>query len=180
MTVHAFVDESRRGSVYTIAVAIAQPANLRQLRRDLRGLLLPGQRELHFNDQKDPRRRVLADAIARMPIEVWIYRRCIERYAEPARQECVDRVVGDLLVSGAHRLVLDTRAQLDAKDEATIRDVILRQPQDHDRFVYEHVDSAYESLLWIADAAAWCFGAGGNWRKRIEPVVTAVVDVDQP
>jgi hypothetical protein len=43
--------------------------------------------------------------------------------------------------------------------------------------VYEHVDSTSESLLWIADIVAWCFGAGQEWRKRIDPIVTTVVDL---
>lgn len=177
MTVHAFVDESRRSSLYIVAAAIAQPANLRHLRRDLRALLLPGQRELHFNDQKDPRRRALADAMARLPLEVWIYHRTVSRYAEPSRQECIDRISSDLLARGAHRLVLDTRGQLDANDEVTIRTAVIRHPH-RTRFVYEHVDSTSEALLWAADAAAWCYGAGGHWRKRIDQIVAGVVDLD--
>jgi len=176
MTVHAFVDESRRGSHYIVAVALVEPGNLRLLRRDLRGLLRPGQRELHFNDQKDPQRRVLADAIARLPVEVRIYRRCIDRYAEPARQVCIDRLVCDLLTDGAHRLVLDSRAQLDAKDEATIWAAIRRHPH-RTRLVFEHFDSASEAVLWVADATAWCFGAGGAWRRRVDPIVREVIDV---
>jgi hypothetical protein len=176
MTVHAFADESRRGSTYLIATAVAHPANLRFIRRGLRSLLLPGQRELHFNDQKDPRRRMLADAIARLPLEVLIYRRCIDRYVEAARQECINRIACDLLARGAHRLVLDSRAQLDTHDAATIRTVFIRQPEC-EKFVYEHVDSVGESLLWVADAGAWCFGAGGAWRRRINPIVSGVIDL---
>jgi len=179
MTVHAFVDESRRGSQYTMAVAIAEPVKLRLLRRDLRGLLLPAPRELHFNDQKDPRRRVLSDVIARLPVRVAIYRRSVDRYVESSRQECVDRLCCDLLAQGAHRLVLDSRAQLDRHDAATIRTAMLRHP-DCKRFVYEHVDSTSESMLWVADATAWCFGAGGHWRRRVEPIVSSVNDLDYP
>jgi hypothetical protein len=176
MTVHAFADESRRGSTYLIAVAIADPGYLRPLRRELRGLLLPGQRELHFNDQKDRRRRVLSDAIARLPVEARVYRRTCDNHGEPARQHCIDRIVCDLLSLGAQRLVLDSRSQLDSKDEVTIRSAIVRHPH-HTRFTYEHVDSASESLLWVADAVAWCFGAGGHWRKRVDRIIGTIVDL---
>jgi hypothetical protein len=27
---------------------------------------------------------------------------------------------------------------------------------------------------------AWCFNAGGYWRKRIDPIVGAVIDLDCP
>jgi hypothetical protein len=177
MPIHAFVDESCRGQRYIVAAAIATPGNLRRLRRDLRGLLLPGQRELHFNDQQDPRRRVVADAIARLPIEVRIYHRTRERYFESARQECIKRLTDDLLAADGHRLVLDSRGELDKKDESTIRTIFAGHPFE-DRFNYEHLESTCEPMLWIADTAAWCFGAAGVWRKRIDPIISAVIDLD--
>jgi hypothetical protein len=179
MTVHAFVDESRRGSVYFLATATAEPTNLRLLRRELRCVLLPGQRELHFKKEKEPRQRRLAVTISRLPVEVHIYLRACERKEELARQACVQQLARDLLDRGAHRIVFDSRDQQDAKDEATIRAVVAHHPH-RTRFVYEHVDSASEPLLWVADAAAWCFGAGGGWRKQIEPIVAGVTDLNQP
>jgi hypothetical protein len=41
------------------------------------------------------------------------------------------------------------------------------------------VDSASEPLLWIADIAAWCHGAGREWRRRIDRITAAVIDLDQ-
>jgi uncharacterized protein DUF3800 len=177
MTVHAFVDESRRGSTYFVAGAIAIPADLRQLRRELNGLLLPRQRELHFHTEKDPRRRGLADAIARLPAEVQIYTRSCERSDEPARQKCLEQVIRDLLDRGAHRLVIDSRSHRDKSDEATIRGVVARHPHTVP-LVYEHLESTSEPMLWIADAAAWCFKRGGQWRKRIDQIISGVIDLD--
>ncbi|WP_410622993.1 hypothetical protein [Amycolatopsis sp. cmx-8-4] len=42
---------------------------------------------------------------------------------------------------------------------------------------YEHVDSTAEPLLWISDAVAWCFGAGGDWRRRASPLITETFTV---
>jgi hypothetical protein len=36
---------------------------------------------------------------------------------------------------------------------------------------YEHRRSYEEPLLWVADAAAWCYGAAGERRRRIKQVV---------
>jgi hypothetical protein len=179
MPVHAFADESRRGSTYHLAAAIAEPATLRALRRDLRSLLLPGQRELHFKREKEPRQRQLADAIARLPLCVRIYVSSCDRTEEIARQACIEALACDLFDARAHHLVLDSRSELDRNDEATIRTTIRRHPHQV-RFRYSHVDSTTESLLWVADAAAWCFGAGGGWRKRIKPIVAAVIDLNRP
>ena len=179
MTVHAFVDESARNGRYLIAAAIVDPAQLSQLRRTMCHLLLPGQRELHFKHEKPSRRRLLADKIACQPVEVHIYARSWHRVDEPARQDCMDRLVRDLIARDAHRMVIDSRRTQDINDERTLRSLLAPLPSAS-KLVYEHVDSKRESLLWIADAVAWCHGAGGEWRKRVASITAAVVDLDCP
>lgn len=77
---------------------------------------------------------------------------------------------------GAHRLVIDTRNVRDTHDERTLRGALGPLPSAS-LLVYEHVDSTSEPLLWIADVVAWCFGAGREWRKRIDPVTSTIVDL---
>jgi hypothetical protein len=108
---------------------------------------------------------------------VRIYSRSWHRDDEPARQICLDRLVCDLVAREAHRLVIDTRRTQDINDERTLRRVLGPHPSAS-KLVYEHVDSKSESLLWIADAVAWCHGAGRDWRKRVDPIIAAVIDLD--
>ncbi|MFL6118956.1 DUF3800 domain-containing protein [Actinophytocola sp.] len=176
MTVHAFVDESARPPQYLIAAAIVEPSQVRLLRQSMRGLLMPGQRELHFKKERPIRRRALADAVARLPVEVCVYSHPCRKLDEEARQVCMTRLANDLLARQAHRLVIDSRNEQDIYDERTLRRLLGSHPSAS-RLVYEHVDSTSESLLWIADIVAWCFGAGREWRKRIDPIATAVVDL---
>jgi hypothetical protein len=42
---------------------------------------------------------------------------------------------------------------------------------------YEHVRSADEPLLWVADVVAWAYGAAGDWRRRTEKVIGKVIDL---
>jgi hypothetical protein len=177
VTVHAFMDESTRGDSYLLCAAVAEPAQLRGLRKQITGLLLPGQHELHFHNEKDPRRRVLADKIARLSISVIIYRTVTApRTEERDRQRCLERAVQDLRNLRAHRLIMDTRKDRDRHDKATIRKVLGHHDRS-DEFTYHHVASEHEPLVWIADITAWCFGAGGDWRRRITPVVEKVIDL---
>jgi hypothetical protein len=37
---------------------------------------------------------------------------------------------------------------------------------------YDHRPSDTDSALWIADAVCWAVGAGRNWRRRIDPMLT--------
>lgn len=39
---------------------------------------------------------------------------------------------------------------------------------------YEQQRAAAEPLLALPDAVAWCRARGGEWRRRVEPVITGV------
>src|SRR5262249_5762964 len=179
VSVHAFVDESRRGQVYRVAVALVDPADLARLRKLLRSLLIPGQRELHFKRETAERARMIVSRLVAAQARVRVYMRSCTDGEETTRQVCLNRLVSDLVIDGAHRLVLDARAGRDAHDQRTIRTVLGKQPRDLG-LTYEHLDSTCEPLLWIADATAWCVGAGGDWARRIAPVLAGIVDLDRP
>jgi hypothetical protein len=177
VTVRAFMDESTRGDKYLLCAVIVEPGDLKALRRHITGLLLPGQHELHFHNEKEPRKRVLADRIARLSVTVTIYRTATTpRTEEHDRQRCLDQAVRDLRELRAHRLVMDTRKERDQHDKATIRRVLGHHARS-DEFTYHHVASECEPLVWVADVAAWCFGAGSDWRRRISPIVQKVIDL---
>ena len=184
VSVHAFIDESHRRQFYLVAVAIANPGDLTMLRRNLRGMLLPGAREVHFRKEKDERRRFLASRIAKLPVEVTVYASGCGRADEPARQACLARLTEDLIIRGAHRMVLDSRNTRDGNDRDsidrnTIRKTLGKRPSET-HLVYEHVLSTSEELLWVADAVAWCWGQGNDWRKRVKPIVVRQITLDAP
>ncbi|WP_236795769.1 hypothetical protein [Amycolatopsis sp. GM8] len=175
MPVHAFIDESGRGHRYFICVAVIDPADLAPTRKRLSALLLPGQRELHFKTEKPPRRRLLADRIAELPVNANIYEAaCMPKTEEQSRQRCLEQAICDLVEVQAHRVVLDSREEQDRHDRATIYQTLGRKNSD---LTHEHLNSASVPLLWIPDAVAWCYGAGGDWRRRIMPVVSKVIEI---
>lgn len=176
MTLHAFADESRRGDTYLMAMAVVDPSELAALRKAVRGLLFSGQRELHCKKESPSRRRLIASTLVDFPVRVWLYTRSCRDTAEVARQECLARMVDDLLAAGGQRLVLDTRENRDRQDEATIRAVLGGQPR-WSGLTYEHLDGGQELVLGVPDTVAWCYGAGGDWRRRIAPAVADVIQV---
>ncbi|CAL9667294.1 hypothetical protein SUDANB95_07269 [Actinosynnema sp. ALI-1.44] len=180
MTVHAFVDESRRQDTYYLAAALVPPPReLVSLRTRLRGLRFPGQRELHFQKETPSRRRLIVSALCRFGVEVNVYSADCGRGEERARQECLVRLVQDLLGLGAVRLVLDSREGRDVHDRETIRRV-LRKTDRERALSYDHLESTGEPLLWIADVVGWCHGAGGDWGRRVEPVLGDLIRLDWP
>src|SRR6184192_915020 len=71
VTGHVFVDESKRGG-YLVTAAVL-PSNLGRARQAVRGLILPGQRRLHFTHESDNRRKQILDVIAELRPTVTIY-----------------------------------------------------------------------------------------------------------
>ncbi len=94
------------------------------------------------------------------------------------RQRCLRQLPRDLTAARAHRLVLEGRDDRDALDARTLRATLGAQPS-LGGVVYEHLDSTQEPLLWIPDALGWCYGAGGDWRRRVACAINAVIDCDQ-
>ncbi len=179
MTVHVFVDESRRNDTYYLAAAIVQLKDLARLRQQLRRLLFPGQRELHFQREKPARRRLLLAKVVEFDIRVDIYRSSCRAGEEAARQECLARLTDDMLDIKAGRVVFDSRPGRDKLDVFTIRRALGKWARETG-VAYEHLDSTADPLLWLADIAAWCHGAGDDWARRIAPVIGNVIRLDWP
>ncbi|WIX79689.1 hypothetical protein QRX50_02470 [Amycolatopsis carbonis] len=177
MSVHAFVDESARNRQFLLCMTLVEPKHLNQTRRALSGLLLRGARELHFKKEKDPRRRQLIDQMAKLSISARIYTAsCAPKTEEAARQRCLIQAVEDLLEMGAHRLVLDSRSHRDTHDRGTLQHALGERPSKT-ALTYEHLDSNLEPLLWVSDAVAWCFGAGGTWAQRASGLIAEHIKV---
>jgi len=172
---HAFVDESLQSS-YLLAAAILKPADLAATRTLLRALRQGPQPRIHFQTEGDARRRKIAAELVAAGLRTRIY---TGRGREEAmRQACLRRLVRDLLAMGTQRLVLETRGRReDLADSHTIRTVLGPRPRAAG-LEYEHRRAHEEPLLWVPDVVAWCHGAGGDWRRRVSPLVEAIVDLD--
>jgi hypothetical protein len=166
---HVFVDESKRGSYYVAAAAVA-PARASETQRSIRQLTRPGQRRIHFKSENDSSRRSLLSAMCGLDVRVQLY--IVRGEADKvARTMCLQALVSDLAESGAARLTIERDASLIQADRRTIREAL----HVHDyatALTYEHVAPADNALLWVSDAVAWCYQAGGDWMRRAGPLVS--------
>jgi hypothetical protein len=177
VSVHAFVDESFRDGRYLLAVALVSPAELRRVRGEMRHLRKPHQREVHFQREKPQRRREILDQVVAVGVQVSIYTAaCRGRDQERARAACLHRLVLDLVAVGAQRLILDSRPGRDTMDNRTIRDALAKSTAIQDRLSWDHLDSVSDPLIWISDVVGWAYGAGGDWLRRVAPILVDVVD----
>lgn len=98
---------------YMAAVAVA-PETLASSRRKMSGLVLPGQRRLHFCKEKDARRDRIVRAIALLGVQVVIFDASSTKNQKIARDQCLSALVDDLAKRQAARLVLE-------RDDSTVR-----------------------------------------------------------
>ncbi len=169
-----FVDESERGG-YLMAAVLVSPSALHSTRSMMRGLLVPGSRRVHFKTEKPCRRKLIADKLASCDFVTNIYTG--RGQSERVRSQLLALLVDDAIGAGVTRLVLDSR---DPVANGRDRLVIGTRTKAHDAgLVYEHIHSSAEPALWVSDAVAWCHGAGGDWKRRVAPIIGTIVDLGQ-
>ncbi len=172
-----FVDESRRRSYLLVSCAL-ESSHLERTRTLLRSLRMRGERRLHFQAERDSRRReVLATLVsARLRTRVYTGR----GRPEDVRGACLTQLVADARKLGCRRLVIESRGphmdRLDRRTVARAAEALAPSPPRAD-FTYEHMAPHEEPALWISDAVAWCYGAGGTWQTRVMSLVESVTDV---
>lgn len=173
---HVFVDESERTSYLVCAVFVA-PAELHGVRRLMRQSLRPGERRIHFVKEQPSRRRLLLSALGTTSLRARIY--SATGPAPAARHACIEQLVQDLgsREGGCTRLVIESRDGRDEQDRHTIF-TSLRAGQGPADLSYEHFRPHEEPLLWPADAICWAYGAGGDWRRRVDPLLEKVTELD--
>ena len=167
---YAYVDESVRRGRYLLAVVVVEPERAGQLRRQLRHLLLPGQRKLHFKKESPRRRRELLVTLTAMNLDVTVYE-CQSRLGrdqEDARELCLGRAIHRLQeCTAAVSVLIESRDALDRLDAVTI----MRVRRENPPLSFEHLPPAEDPLLWLPDSFAWPVGAGGDWLRRVQPAL---------
>lgn len=164
---HIFVDESKARGYILVASAISL-GSLQPSEKELRSLLKPGQRRIHFKSERDSRRKEILSRMCELEINVavWISKGLSDKAARPL---CLNALADELLESGVDRLLIERDESVVDVDRrmlaARLRHVASQS------FAYEHVRPHDRPLLWVSDAVAWCFANGGDWLRRCAPLV---------
>jgi hypothetical protein len=163
--VHVFVDESKRSGYLLASVAFAS-GRLDRARGLMRGLLLPGERRVHFRSEKDTRRKFVLARMVDFGVSARVYSASVD--GEYARDALLRILVEDVIGYGGQRLVLEARDPVgNSRDRVVLGQTAARKHE----LAYEHREASTEPILWMSDAIAWSAGAGGDWRRRIEPMI---------
>ena len=130
-----------------------------------------------MKDESDPRKRSIATAIAVSEVRATIYDAGRHyRNERERRAACLRAIVEDAAAAGHAMLVLEQDDSLLSWDNQHLIEYT-RAAGCRDTLRYEHRRASADLALAIPDAIAWCWAKGGDWRRRIEPIVTDVREV---
>jgi hypothetical protein len=144
------------------------------LDRKIKSLHLPGQRRLHLKDEHDRRRRLIIDSIVSLGVvEGWVYQ--APRPVLTARNLCLQAVVEDAIAEDVGQLIIERADEAQDRRDRTLIHSALGKESDH--LQYRHAPPWEHPGLQAADAIAWSYGARGEWRRRIMPIMCRVRDL---
>ncbi len=171
-----FVDESKTKG-YTMVAAIVARGDVAALRRDVRSLVLPGQRRIHFTKERDDRKRLVLSRFVDLGVQAHVLH-CMAKTEAESREACLAGLVALASAGGHDQIVIERDESIEGSD----RRVLFREVAQlglTGTLAYAHESPHHEPLLWIADAVAWSFTKGGDWRRRIESIVVATQEVER-
>lgn len=173
---HVVVDESMRNG-YLLVAAVVMPEDVSATRRGIRDLIGRGQRRLHMVKESDPRKRLILQRLTDLGVTATLYEAGPDHKTNIAqRRACLEQLVIDAVAAGGARLCLETADGVDRRDQQQLIE-LTRRLRCQDTLTYEHAHASSELLLAAPDAIAWAWAKGGDWRRRVRPLVTSVVAV---
>lgn len=172
---NVFVDESKARD-YLLIASVVLPIDVTAARKDVRALVLSGQRRIHMKSESDTRRRVILTAFEEHGFTATIYRAGTTYKTDlDRRAACLKQLVDDIAACGHSTLCLESDESLNKQDRRHLARMVRAAgcPDLH----YLHDRAAQEPLLAIPDAIGWAWARGGTWRRRVRPLVLDVIDV---
>ncbi|WP_197701754.1 hypothetical protein [Micromonospora echinospora] len=169
------MDETKERGLL-VAAAVVVENDIAHARREVRKMILPGQRRIHFHKEREERRGQIISVLRALGAQVTIYDATRYRSVKTARDACLVALVADVAKIAAARLVLE----LDDSTRKADRDLLYREVRAAgvaDQLRYDHMRADEECLLAIPDAVAWCWAKGGGWRAKVRPIVVDVREV---
>lgn len=178
MGTHYFIDETKAKGYVVVAVACPD-ATLAAARRTIGKLILPGQRSIHMKRESARRRRQIADTVCTLR-EVGVTAVVLDagRGPEPEiarRERTLCAVVHRVANTDAAHLIVDLDQSLLARDARVLATAI--RDSHADSITYSHQMLASQPLLALPDVIAWCWARGGDWRRRVTPIIAATIKV---
>jgi hypothetical protein len=136
----------------------------------MQSLRLKGQTRIHMNNERDSRRREILNVILSMA-----YWECLILQSKSTQLRNAEARQHLLILASTHHIWRSIRHITIEDSTDRIRDkktLTWIKSQGVHEFEFDFLPPAQNECLWIADALAWAYSKGGDWRKTIRSRVT--------
>ena len=168
-----FIDESS-SKKYVLVGVLIQDQNFIVSRRQLRALLLPRQRSIHFRQESKKRRKQLIDVFLELGFSCLVVSLSNQK-AKTARPKGIELLSELSLTKRCNKLVFELDESSWVADIKTLN-AITYSKKLHGQLQWDHVPRHQEPLLWVADAVAWCLNRGGDWERMVRPMIIETIE----
>lgn len=165
-----FVDESKAKGCYVAATAVV-PGEATAIIKAPRQLTRAGQERIHFKKESDSSRRKLLSQVCMLELSVAVYA-TKDLSDKEAREWCLIALATDAAEVEVDLLMLERDESLVKADKRILRETLVRLSCRTLRC--DHAMPTAHPVLWVRDAVAWCYQAGGDWWRRAQPLVSEV------
>lgn len=155
-----------------MVAAVVAAADVVSLRREVRSLVLPGQRRIHFTKEQPERKRLILSRLTSLGVQAQVFH-CATKNQFHGRDVCLSGIVAFAAKQGHSRIVIERDESIEKSD----RQILFREVRQNgcDEALSYALESPHqEPLLWVADAVAWSYAKGGEWKQRSDVIVTEV------
>ena len=142
-----FVDESKAKG-YTMVAALVVPGDVTSLRRDVRSLVLPGQRRIHFTKEQPERKRLILSRLTAFGAQAHVFH-CTTKSQVLGRETCLTGIVAHAAEHAHTKIVIERDESIEKSD----RQILFREARRHglgDTLNYELEAPHQEPLLWLS------------------------------
>ena len=169
-----FVDESKTKG-YTMVAAIIADDEVSALRREVRSLVLPGQRRIHFTKERDKRKRLILSRLVDLGVRAQVFY-CAAKSAVVGREACLAALISYAAEQKCFKIVFECDESIERADRKFLYGEVRKRGLAN-VVKYDFKAPRDEPLLWIPDAIAWSYVKGGDWRRRITPLVNGIEEL---
>ncbi len=154
----AFADESQSNraldpDTYVLAAVVCEAALVEEVRMSTARLRADRQRKVHWRDESDRRRRVIADAVGAAPIGHLVVVREGRSGERPERQrrQCMTRLLYELDQLDVATITFESRGSADDRKDRVMLDALRSRRTVSASLRMDHLPGPAEPLLWAAD-----------------------------
>ncbi|OXR40270.1 hypothetical protein B7C42_07695 [Nocardia cerradoensis] len=152
----AWGDESgsqpeRDPHTYLLAAALIDDADVEVVRKTMDGLLLPGEKKVHWHNSSDERRELLIRTVAGLPtMSVVVVHHEQDASDRRHRRKCLEYLLPQLAEMPCSHITFESRKQLDSSDQDILGKFRARKVIGPGLRIHHSIGMS-EPVLWVAD-----------------------------